>query len=339
MSILITNLVRTVLSDVAGVDAADTTINVTVLSGELPTLGDDDYFRMVLIRASDQAKEFIKVTAVTGAGPYALTVDRAEEDSTALDLDQGDAAEIRLTAQTFEDYRAEIQAIADSANASAATAVASSENANSVAAAALSASEDILPIDDTKLSDNAVKPASLHTDVAGDGIGGGGGEALYLKLLETYLELDGNGELTVKSGSLLPALFSGGTPMKSIELEAGDETDSRIYKGTAGATKIFGPVSDGKLSMIFLSLKNLGTDDTKTAYGNIRIGTSLNYYATGTGDSGVAVQTFSIPSGVNAILPISFILPNNFYYCIEITSTDDSTNTVVFHSHRILPFN
>lgn len=335
----ISNLVKAVLSDSGGVDAADTTINVSMVVGSFPALGAGDWFRLVLIRASDLAKEFVKVTAVSGSGPYALTVDRAEEGSTALDLVQGDAAELRFTAETFEDYKDQLQALVDAANSAASTALAAAENASTLATNALSVANAVTPVSAADIDDNAVTESKIHPDVAGTGLDGGGGTPLSIKIASDYLEHDGSGDLTLKTGALVESLWTGGTPVRAGELTIGDTTNSRIYKGTPGSTKRFGPMAGSKGAMVYLGLKNAGTG-SDFAFGNIRIGSSLAYFTTGFGDSGITIQPFSIQAGNNEILPISFFLPPNWYYCIEIVTADSVANTIEFASegHRYQPF-
>jgi hypothetical protein len=79
--------------------------SITVASGQgarFPTLGALDYFYATLINTSNQL-EIVKVTARSGD---VLTVERAQEGTTARAYDVGDRIEIRITAQTFIDAAA-----------------------------------------------------------------------------------------------------------------------------------------------------------------------------------------------------------------------------------------
>lgn len=89
----------------AGIAAGDLSLSVVPGEGALfPTLGAGDYFPATLIRASDLAVEVIKVTA---RATDALTIERAQESTTALAFLAGDRVELRMTAQTFLDLAVE----------------------------------------------------------------------------------------------------------------------------------------------------------------------------------------------------------------------------------------
>jgi hypothetical protein len=79
--------------------------SITVASGQgarFPSLGAGDYFYATLINTSNQL-EIVKCTARSGD---VLTVERAQESTTARAYDVGDRIEIRITAATFEDATA-----------------------------------------------------------------------------------------------------------------------------------------------------------------------------------------------------------------------------------------
>jgi hypothetical protein len=84
----------------AGISNSATSI--TVASGQgarFPILGAGDYFYATLINTSNQL-EIVKCTARSAD---VLTVERAQEGTTARAYDVGDRIEIRITAATFED--------------------------------------------------------------------------------------------------------------------------------------------------------------------------------------------------------------------------------------------
>jgi phage-related tail fiber protein len=88
----------------AGISNSATSI--TVASGQgarFPVLGAGDYFYATLINTSNQL-EIVKCTARSGD---VLTVERAQEATTARAYDVGDRIEIRITAATFEDATSE----------------------------------------------------------------------------------------------------------------------------------------------------------------------------------------------------------------------------------------
>lgn len=82
----------------ANVGAADLSMLVSTDPG-FPSLGAGDWFYLVIVRNSDAAKEIVKVTA----GTTTLTVERAQESTTALDFLVGDVVQLWVTAQTLND--------------------------------------------------------------------------------------------------------------------------------------------------------------------------------------------------------------------------------------------
>jgi phage-related tail fiber protein len=86
--------------------------SITVASGQgarFPTLGAGDYFYATLINTSNQL-EIVKCTARSAD---VLTVERAQEGTTARAYDVGDRIEIRITAATFEDATATPTSVTD----------------------------------------------------------------------------------------------------------------------------------------------------------------------------------------------------------------------------------
>ena len=102
------NYIRTTLP--SGATAAATSIVVASTSG-FPTLTDsDDYYYLVLHRLSDNAKEIVKVTAVSGT---TLTVTRGQDGTDALLLVANDRCEHWVVAKTLDDLRDELAAAID----------------------------------------------------------------------------------------------------------------------------------------------------------------------------------------------------------------------------------
>lgn len=67
-----------------------------------PALGAGDYFPITVVRASDPSQfEIMRCTART---QDTLTVERAQEGTSALAFDPGDVVELRLTAGTLEEH-------------------------------------------------------------------------------------------------------------------------------------------------------------------------------------------------------------------------------------------
>lgn len=83
----------------SSVAVIDTTITVSDAS-PLPTLAVGDYIYLTMFRQSDQAKEIIKVTGVSGND---LTVVRAQDDTTALTFISSDSVEPWLNKKILTD--------------------------------------------------------------------------------------------------------------------------------------------------------------------------------------------------------------------------------------------
>ena len=99
--IKVANFISTTLGENIG--AATTAFSLASTTG-FPVLGAGDYFYLVLVRNSDNAKEIIKVTGYTAGQITAC--DRAQEDTEALAFVTGDVAAMWLTAQTLIDIAA-----------------------------------------------------------------------------------------------------------------------------------------------------------------------------------------------------------------------------------------
>lgn len=94
---------------------SDVATNVSVMPGDgakYPALTAGQYFPATFIRASDGAVEIVKVTA---RATDVLTIVRAQEGTAALTLLASDRIEVRLTAATFIDEIARVEAIASAA--------------------------------------------------------------------------------------------------------------------------------------------------------------------------------------------------------------------------------
>ena len=101
----------------SGISSGDLSLSVTPGTGALfPTLGAGDHFPATLVRASDSAVEIVKVTA---RSTDVFTIERAQENTTALAFSANDRIELRLTADTI----ANLPASATNAAASKATPV------------------------------------------------------------------------------------------------------------------------------------------------------------------------------------------------------------------------
>ena len=127
------NFARTTITNSGGISAVATSVTVASVSG-MPSISGDQYFYLVLKRASDGAREIVKVTAVAST---TLTIVRAQESTTGLVMAQGDEALLTFTAATLQAIIDELTASISANEATAATAVATAEAASTLAASAL----------------------------------------------------------------------------------------------------------------------------------------------------------------------------------------------------------
>jgi len=97
---LYANYARTTLS--ADLTAVATSATVADAS-QFPTISSGNYYYLVLVRLSDNAKEIVKVTSATG---NVLTISRAQESTIALAFSALDRAELWVTAATLTELLA-----------------------------------------------------------------------------------------------------------------------------------------------------------------------------------------------------------------------------------------
>lgn len=153
MSAKYSNFFRTVITNAGGISAGATSMTVASVTG-MPTLAGSDYCRALIRRASDGARELVKVTAISG---LTITMTRAEESTTALAFAAGDRVEIIFSAALLEDLLAEKQAEIDTAIQTANNALATAESAVTTATEALSR----LPIVTADITDLAVTTSKI----------------------------------------------------------------------------------------------------------------------------------------------------------------------------------
>lgn len=143
----------------AGMSAVDTTATLVSGNGALfPTLGVGEFFPATIIRASDSAREIVKVTA---RSTDVLTVARAQEGTSALVFIAGDRVELRLTAGALSTEFARLETAIDAAEAAGVIATAAVQaDADAAAAAAAAAQADA---DAAQATANAALPKAGGT--------------------------------------------------------------------------------------------------------------------------------------------------------------------------------
>jgi hypothetical protein len=96
------NYFKTTLS--ATVATGASTIDVRSVSG-LPTITGSEYYYLTITRASDNAKEIVKVTSLS---TLELTVTRAQDSTTALAFAVGDKVELLVVSALLDDLYSEL---------------------------------------------------------------------------------------------------------------------------------------------------------------------------------------------------------------------------------------
>jgi hypothetical protein len=103
-----TNFAVSTIADVGGISSGDTTVNVASGEGALfPSLSAGEYFYAVLVDSSAN-REIVKCTA---RSVDALTIARAQDNTTARAFSQGDKIELRVTAVCLEEIQSLIASI------------------------------------------------------------------------------------------------------------------------------------------------------------------------------------------------------------------------------------
>lgn len=100
---LVANFSRAIITDET-VETNETAIIVSVVSN-FPTIGTtNEYYYLVLIRTADNAREIVRVDSVD-SGTKTLFVQRAQDDTQALEFSRNDRVEMWLTAGLMNDWR------------------------------------------------------------------------------------------------------------------------------------------------------------------------------------------------------------------------------------------
>lgn len=88
---------------------SDTSLTLEAGHGSrFPVLGSGDWFPITVVRASDPSQ--FEIMRCTGRSGDTLTVERAQEGTSALAFDPGDVVELRLTAGTLEENFPQVEA-------------------------------------------------------------------------------------------------------------------------------------------------------------------------------------------------------------------------------------
>lgn len=103
---LIGNFARAIITEADGLAVDETDLTVSVVTN-FPTIGStNEYYYLVLIRTADNVKEIVRVTACD-TGTKTLTVERAQDGTSATTFSVNDRVELWVTAGLMQDYRAE----------------------------------------------------------------------------------------------------------------------------------------------------------------------------------------------------------------------------------------
>ena len=163
MSLKTSNNVKLIIASAVGV--ADTSIDLVSASG-LPDVSDPaDWTIATLIRTSDGLYEIIRIDSITG---NTLTVQRAQEGTTALTFQGGDALRNYFTSGMFDQFTFEATAAAASEAAAAASEAAAATSATNAATSATNAatSETNAAASASAASTSATNAATSETNAA-----------------------------------------------------------------------------------------------------------------------------------------------------------------------------
>lgn len=340
------NMLKTVLA--GSVSTSATTI-VVADPTNFPTIGSSAYTILKVTRMSDLAVEYMKATAIAGT---TVTVVRAQENTSALAFVLNDRVAGVLTKGMLDAINADLQSSDNTLALAIATATAAALTAVENANAALAQIASLLPLTATNIAPGSINSTALSTNVAGNGLSGGGGSPLSINVDGTTLQIV-NDYLMVKTGGLSEVYSA-----YSYLPEAGGIMDGKLtafdaatggpvtssgftfYTGTRPWT-VFGNDSTGA-QVVYLTFRN--TSAVASCNIAVYIGYNLNYYTmTGT-------QTDLGDKVVDVVLPdttvysqeprteYTIVVPPGFRYLISWelnTVTGTRTGVPELMTHRI----
>lgn len=325
MGVKIGNFVSTTLAN--STNASQTTMVVSSVSGfpSITTPGTD-YFRLTIVRASDNAKEIVKVTDVTGT---TITVERAEESTVGLAFAAGDAVGLRLTRQTILDLISELSTVYAAYNL-----LEANYTALSIPAAALK--DDILAL--RHIPAGLITGAKLNAAVAGDGLGQDGSSNLKVNVDDSTIQISADA-LQLKAGGIVASHLSAGKFIAFVSVAAGSTSAGIVYEGTRPHAGIHGDSSSGAR---FVAMTIGNSHATEDLIIGIRIGSTLSYYDSTGSDTGVSVYTgvrikntgFFV-AGTN-YMTFGFLVPAGYRWMVE--NENGTTGTPVIASHQYWEF-
>lgn len=320
MSLRLSNFYSTTLS--SSTNGSQTTIAVSSITGfpAIPT-PVTDYFYIVVVRASDNAKEVMKVTDYTGS---TLTVIRAQEGTTGLAFAAGDAVGLRFTAQTIIDMIAE-----EAAARIAATILESQFGALTIPASALK--DDILAL--RHIPAGLITGSKLNSAVAGAGLGIDGSGNLKVNTSAT-VGLSGD-DLIVPAASLTESHSSYSKFMAYVGYYTGNTGTGQFYTGTRPWTTYGNAGSGARIVMVQIQNDHA----TQIAQVGIRIGGTLGYYEGTDSDTGVLiVNAFRIDDtttrgSFNKSESFTFVVPPGHHWMFENQTSGTGTPNLVYHNY------
>lgn len=320
MGCKIGNFVSTTLAN--STNASQTTMVVSSVSGfpSITTVGTD-YFRLTLVRASDNAKEIVKVTDVTGT---TITIARAEESTVGLAFAAGDAVGLRLTRQTILDLIAELGTVY-----AAYALLEANYTSLSIPSAALK--DDILAL--RHIPAGLITGSKLNSAVAGAGLGIDGSGNLKVNTSAT-VGLSGD-DLIVPAASLTESHSSYSKFMAYVGYYTGNTGTGQFYTGTRPWTTYGNAGSGARIVMVQIQNDHA----TQIAQVGIRIGGTLGYYEGTDSDTGVLiVNAFRIDDtttrgSFNKSESFTFVVPPGHHWMFENQTSGTGTPNLVYHNY------
>lgn len=325
MSLKLSNFISTTLA--SSTNGSQLTISVASVSG-FPSITTPvtDYFYIVVVRASDNAKEVMKVTDYTGT---TLTVVRAQESTTGLAFAAGDSVAIRFTAQTIRDLISELSTVY-----AAYALLEANYTALSIPSAALK--DSVLAL--RHAADGLWTGAKLNAAVAGNGLSKDGSSNLQVNVDDSTIQISADA-LQLKAGGIVASHLSAGKFIAFVSVAAGSTSAGIVYEGTRPHAGIHGDSASGARFVCMTIGNSHATEDLIIG---IRIGSTLSYYDSTGSDTGVSAYTgvriknanFFVAG--NNYMTFGFLVPAGYRWMVE--NENGTTGTPVIASHTYWEF-
>lgn len=275
IDLLTSNRIKTTIADVGGISAV--ALSMTVASAAtIPAIGAGKFCILKITNVTTLAYEYVKATAIAGS---VLTIERAQEGTTALAFAQGARVDGVITKGMIEAIIAYLEAFSASYGADIATAIATANNATTLASAALAAVTAKFPVGTVDIQAEAITAALIAAAAIQAPLTGGAGTPIGLNYDTSMFEVVG-GILKLKDSGITVAKINGQLLTQFQQYFITATGTGVFYTGAPGpGTPLFGNSGVG-MRHVCLSLTN--DHLTQEAHIQVRIGGLLDFYL-GTG--------------------------------------------------------